>query len=286
MVSVKNKNLTNSSKQLVNPSLILKVRAYSVVCKPLNGALPKSNQSTFLRLQPIKYQYKKGKKLQEDQVEAYLIKGLRGCLRHSVMKVCYDLGLEVCHTSDKKEDKEKRSLVPNGFHLLGECVNGANDQECIVHAVFGSKGHEGKIRVFSYPIANVKHETAQFAVEVQDVQLATENRVCMSFDNKPIQDFKEKYFSGGFTFEIDVTRLNMIERGLIIEALMNVERLGRGYNSGYGQVKILEFQLLKRQVKRIPVWNEDKFIVKEEITEESLKDEAIKAMEAWKQFLN
>ncbi|MFX0092117.1 MAG: RAMP superfamily CRISPR-associated protein [Candidatus Hodarchaeota archaeon] len=277
---------SNSSKNLVNPSVVLKVRAYTSICKPLNGSMPRSNQSTFLRLQPIKYQYKDGKEFKEEHVEAYHIKGLRGAVRHAVMNVCYNQGLEVCHSSDKKEDKEKRSLIPQGFHVLGECVNGSRKEECITHAIFGSKGHEGKLRVFTYPIANVKHKTTQFSVGVQSVQLATENRVCMSFDNRPIQDFKEKYFSGEFTFELDVTKLNATERGLIIDSLMVLEKLGRGFNAGYGLVKVQEFQLVKRVVKRVPVMEGDKFIIHEDIAEEPLTKEVFEAMEAWEQYLS
>ncbi|MFX1534455.1 MAG: RAMP superfamily CRISPR-associated protein [Promethearchaeota archaeon] len=279
-------NSGGSSKNIINPSYVLKIKAYASICKPLNGSLPRSNQSHFLKLAPITYRYKNGKDSKETEVTAYHIKGIRGAVRHAVMKICHAQGLEVCHTSDKEADSSGNSLIPAGFHLAGKCINGANEDECIVHAIFGSKGHEGKIRVFIHPIANISHKTFETDFAVQNVQLATENRVCMSFDNKPVQDFKERYFSGEFTFEIDVTQLNTVERGLIIKSVIAIERLGRGFNAGYGHVKIQEFQLLKRVIRRTTEWTDDKFTVKEEITEESLKQEVLEAMEAWQQYLN
>ncbi|MFX0095621.1 MAG: hypothetical protein ACFFBD_28040 [Candidatus Hodarchaeota archaeon] len=85
-----------------------------------------------------------------------------------------------------------------------------------------------------------------------------------------------------FIFEIDVTRLTEVERGLILNALLNIERLGRGYNAGYGLVQIRNVQLPKREIKRSL---EESFDVKEEIREESLKKEIKSAMEAWDQYL-
>ncbi len=48
--------------ELNNPSKILKVYCYTPISKPLNGSLPRSNTSHLLRLYPVEYTYKNGKK--------------------------------------------------------------------------------------------------------------------------------------------------------------------------------------------------------------------------------
>ncbi|MFX0095230.1 MAG: hypothetical protein ACFFBD_26080, partial [Candidatus Hodarchaeota archaeon] len=183
---------------------ILKVTVYTPICKPLNGTLPRSNKSHLLRLAPITYSYKDRKKTEEAQSQLYFIKGLRGAVRHASMAVCFDKGLEVCHSSDKKEDKNKNPLIPAGFHPLGACV--ANGGSCLLHQIYGGKGQKSIIKVTTTPIssAKYKHKTATFAVPVQDIFIKDEHRVSIGFDGRAIQDFGEKYFSGTFNFEIDV----------------------------------------------------------------------------------
>jgi len=148
--------------------------------------------------------------------------------------------------------------------LLGTCKK---DEECIIHQIFGSKGHEGLISVYAEPISSIIHKSAQPQSKIQNVHIATENRVCISFDGTSIQDFGERYFSGAFSFEIDVTRCNNEQLGLLIEAVLNLEKLGRGYNSGYGHIQIKQLQLLERTEMRKLVWKGDYFRVEEEIAE-------------------
>ena len=241
-------------KRIQNPQRILKVVAYTAIAKPLNGSLPRSNNSHFLRLYPIKYSYKNGKDEKEATSESYFLKGIRGAIRHQVMKICYDAGEEVCHTSDKATDKMGNSLLPEGFHLTGSCKGNG---ECIVHQVFGSMGTEGLISVYAEPITSISHKSAKTEVKVQKVHIATENRVCMTFDNKSVQNFGERYFSGEFTFEIDVTCCTSEQIGLLIESVINMQRLGRGYTAGYGKIHIKQIQLLERTTKRIPEWQEE-----------------------------
>ncbi|MFX1533846.1 MAG: RAMP superfamily CRISPR-associated protein [Promethearchaeota archaeon] len=283
MSEKKKKKVTDRVKRIRNPQRVLKVVAYTAIAKPLNGSLPRSNKSHFLRLYPVSYAYKSGKEEKEAQSETYFIKGLRGAIRHQVMQTCYDAGLDVCHTSDKEFDKEGNRLLPRGFHLLGQCKGNG---ECIMHQVFGSKGNEGLISVYAEPISSINHKSAITENNVQTVHIATENRVCISFDGKAIQDFGERYFSGEFSFEIDVTRCNTEQLGLLLESVINLEKLGRGYNSGYGKLKIVRLQLLERTTKKHLFWKDEDFIVQEERSEKSLKKEVLEAMEAFHVFVN
>jgi CRISPR/Cas system CSM-associated protein Csm3 (group 7 of RAMP superfamily) len=80
---------------------------------------------------------------------------------------------------------------------------------------------------------------------VQKVHISSENRVALSFDGIPIQDFRESYFSGYFTFSVDVTQLTNGEIKFLMKSLLYIETLGGGKNAGYGQVKLLDFDLQK-----------------------------------------
>lgn len=73
--------------------------------------------------------------------------------------------------------------------------------------------------------------------------------------------------------------------GVIINAVMKLHKLGRGSNSGYGRIHIKRFQLLKRYTKIFPEWKEDSFIVKEEIEEKFVKQDVIKALQAWFEYV-
>ena len=50
-------------------------------------------------------------------------------------------------------------------------------------------------------------------------------------------------------------------------------------------MKVLKFQLVKKQIKRYPEWEEDSFVVREKITEESLQQEVMTGLQAWEDFL-
>ena len=270
-------------KRINSPQRILKVYCYTPIAKPLNGSLPRTSKAYFLRLEPITYSYGKGKEKKEEQSEVYFIKGLRGALRHASMKVCFESGLEVCHSTDKEFDKQGNTLLPPGFHLLGAC---SHHKSCIVHEVYGSKGNKSLISVYAYPITSISHKTAELDYTIQNVHLAIENRVCMSFDGKPVQDYGEKYFSGHFTFEIDVSQCSRKHIGLLIRSILALEKLGRGFNAGYGHVEVKKFQLLKRNKKKIPVFDGESFVIKTEISEESLEKEVNEALEDWAKYVS
>ena len=274
-------NELNGNQMTTGDKKILKVQAFTPISKPLNGSLPRSNNSHFLRLYPISYWYRFGKEEKESIVETYYIKGLRGSIRHAVMRICKASHLEVCHTTDKEMDKSGNRLLPDGFHLLGTCEPTGS---CIVHEIFGSKGRPGLISVYADPIGSITQKSAELTIPVQDVHIATESRHCATFDGKIAQDFGERYFSGYFKFEIDVTHCLSKHIGLLIESILNVEKLGRGYNAGYGHVQVLSFQLIKRIIKKTVVWQENDFVIQEIKEEVYLKDEVMTAMNEWKKY--
>ncbi|MFQ5980934.1 MAG: RAMP superfamily CRISPR-associated protein [Candidatus Heimdallarchaeota archaeon] len=278
MTQAANKKVSKKVKRCLNPRKVLKVFCYTPISKPLNGSMPKSNTTYFLKLYPIPYTYGNGKEKKEAEVFTYLIKGLRGAIRHSAMSILYELDIEACHSSDKETDKEGNSLIPHGFHLLGSCVGNG---ECLIHQIFGSKGHKSLISVYADPIGAIKHKTAQLDQTVQKVHMTTENRVNISFEGKSIQNFGEQSFSGYFSFEIDVTELNSLQLGFILQCILGIEKLGRGFNAGYGHVEVKEFQLLNRITEKRPKWQENKFKILKEIQEESLKKEVESAMQEW-----
>jgi len=262
---------------------ILKVKVYTPICKPLNGSLPSSKISHMLKLSPFNYQYTSGKETKTKTTTAYMIKGLRGVLRHQVMANCKEHGLEVCHTSDKETTRQGKSLISEGFHLAGSCLE---KNECIVHAVFGSKGNKSKIRVSSLPIANISHKTFQTDFRFNNVHISTENRVALTYEGETIQDFSERYFSGEFEFEIDVSECTAEETGMIIEGVMYMYRLGRGHNTGYGELKIKKMKLVKMVTIREPkISGKEEFTIKEHVREEAIPGEFTEALTAWKKCL-
>jgi hypothetical protein len=267
------------TRQVSSKRRILKVFSFTPIAKPLNGSLPSSKISHFLKLNNTRYDYINGKTRKTANAQTYLLKGLRGAVRHKIMDIARQGGIEVCHTTDKETDKHGNSLLPPGFHLLGSCQK---NEECFVHQLFGSKTNEGIISFKADPITHIPEKSAVLQERLQRVHIATESRLNLTYDKKPIQDFKERYFSGDFQFEVDVTFCTRPQLGLLIETIMNLEKYGRGVNSGYGLLQVKKFQLLERQVNRIPTWKTGSFEIQEEIKEKSLKQEVYDCLEAWK----
>ncbi len=209
----------------------IKVVAYTTIAKPSNGTVQKAK--VLLKLSPITYK-NNGK---EHKVEAYYIKGLKGVLRHAAMECARTKGLEVCHTSDKTTDKSGNELIPDGFHPLCSCYP---DNECIIHRIFGSIHVPSKIKVWSLPVANIKHAEFESEHPLNNMHVATENRIALSYDGRAIQDFREGYLSGEFTFFVDVTKLDEEEIRFILESLLYIDTLGGGVSAGYGVVRLKE----------------------------------------------
>ena len=303
MVKKNNKTHNRIVRKIRKPQIILKVFCYTPIAKPLNGSLPRSNASHMLRLDSIPYTYKgkngkngknakdtkstkrakntkKVKGMNESFAVLYMLKGIKGVLRRKIAAVCLENGLEVCHSTDKETDKHGNKLLPEGYHQLGSCKD---KKECILHQIFGSKGNEGIISVSADPICSIAHKTAEIPESIQKVHIASENRINLSYTGKSIQDFKERYFSGYFTFEVDLTKCSLEQMGVIIEGAMNFDRLGRGYNSGYGHIEVKKLQLLKRKIDKKPVIAEDgSFIIQKEINEEPLEKQFKQSLETWR----
>ncbi|MFX0061230.1 MAG: hypothetical protein ACFFC7_03520 [Candidatus Hermodarchaeota archaeon] len=301
MSNEKTKKLSNRLERLHKPPLLLKVYCFTPIAKPLNGSLQKG--SHLLKLAPVSYTYSKQKDNQKAKtVDTYYIKGIRGALRHKVMELCYQAGLEVCHTMEVRKAKEstngnedntkkgngsnkREDEIPTGFHGLAMCAH--NGGSCIVHQVFGSMRQESLISVTTVPIVSVTEKTAVFQDEVQRVHIATEHRHAASVDGIPMQDFTERYFSGEFTFEIDVTLCSPEQLGLLLTAAYRLDRLGRGYNAGYAHIKVRKLQLVRRESKDTLVWDEQDqaYVIKEETVEQVLKEEVPQALTAWQKHI-
>ncbi|MFX1251254.1 MAG: RAMP superfamily CRISPR-associated protein [Promethearchaeota archaeon] len=301
MSNKKSKTLSHRLERLHKPPLVLKVYCSTPIAKPLNGSLQKG--SHLLKLAPVSYTYGKQKDDQKAKtVDTYYIKGIRGALRHKVMELCYQVGLEVCHTMEVRKAKgstngnedttkkdngldKREDEIPSGFHGLGVCAY--NGGSCIVHQVFGSMRQESLISITITPIVSVTEKTAVFQDEVQRVHIATEHRHAASVDGTPMQDFTERYFSGEFTFEIDVTLCSPEQLGLLITAATKLDRLGRGYNAGYAHIKVHRLQLVRREVKDSLVWCEQDqvYVVKAEAVETILKEEVPQALTVWQQYV-
>ncbi|MFW9915974.1 MAG: hypothetical protein ACFFGZ_10240, partial [Candidatus Thorarchaeota archaeon] len=99
------------------PELLIKVKAYSPMAKPLNGPVQKGSYMVLLQEVPLAYTVttKGGKKTDKTKLlKVKLIKpgSLKGILRHATMKVCHQRAMEVCHSTDKLTDKDGNDILP------------------------------------------------------------------------------------------------------------------------------------------------------------------------------
>ncbi|MHA2244423.1 MAG: hypothetical protein ACXADY_05600 [Candidatus Hodarchaeales archaeon] len=282
MVKKKKTKKTRVVQKIGKAQIILKVFCYTPIAKPLNGSLRKSNASHMLKLDSIPYIHdgKGAKEKSESFAILYMLKGIKGVLRRKIALICFEKGLEVCHSTDKETDKHGNKLLPEGFHQLGSCID---NRECILHQIFGSKGNKGIISVSADPICSISHKTAEIPESVQKVHIASDNRINLTYNGKSIQNFNERYFSGYFTFEADLSQCSPEQMGLIIESAMNFDRLGRGYNSGYGHIEVKKLLLLRRTISMNPLLAGDgSFIIQKEIDEKPLEKLFQQSLEAWR----
>lgn len=287
-IKIKKHKLKHAITATVLPSIqrIIKVKAFVPVARTINGSLTQGNMSYLMKLTPLPYTYTSGKQQKTTSTSAYRIKGLRGGVRHAVMKVCVEAGLEVCHSSSKVEDKHGNSLLPAGFHAQASCIEQEKEQECIVHQIFGSIRHTSIMAVDSPPVVNPRHETAKFSVPVQHLYIGVENCTVMSYDGKPIQNFKHHYVSGELQFELDVTSCQPQQLGLLLEAITQLEKIGGGYNIGYGHISRLKFSVVIRTITKKRSWEDDGFVITHDIVDESLQQELYEALTAWQHYLS
>jgi len=248
------------------------VRAYTPIAKPINCNIQKS--ATMLLLGKIPYD--NGSKIFNTKL--YYLKGLRGMLRHASMSLAQDFGIEVCHTSEKTELKDGTQLIPSGFHPLGAC-----DPPCILKRIFGTFRKESSISVLADPIASIKHKEFTIEVPVQKVHISSEHRIAISFTGIPIQNFTESYFSGYFSFCIDVSELTNDEIRFLMESLLYIETLGAGKRSGYGRVKILSFEFQNVVITRKVVRENGSYNV---VEHESITPIELSDIESWRRSLS
>ena len=94
----------------------IKITAKTVIAKPGNGQMARGNMKNLLLVYNGQGGAKDGKR--------YLVKGLRGVLNHAIMALAKQRGIEVCHSSDKKETQTGDNLLPEGYRsvlLLSAC---------------------------------------------------------------------------------------------------------------------------------------------------------------------
>ncbi|MCH8908542.1 MAG: hypothetical protein IH840_15755 [Candidatus Heimdallarchaeota archaeon] len=255
--------------------------------KTLNGSPPGSTTSYFLELQSLDYKYKNGKTKTASQ-KIYQIKGLRGMFRHGATQFCAKVGLDVCHTTEKEADKHGRSFQVDYLHPAGECTSeNAIIPRCIISSIFGSRGKEGKLKIYSAPIGDIKHKTANFPIHIQDVKIRVENRHTATVENRIAQDFSEQYFSGNFTIELDVSKLSSAEIGLLLQAREQMKALGRGKNTGYGHLHWLGYNLVSRTQETMDEWNEDSgFFELQTIYQDKVNQDLVnEAKKDWKRYM-
>jgi hypothetical protein len=278
-------------RMVVKSEQVLKVTAYAHVVKTLNGSAPSSSHSYFLLLQPVEYSYQgyqgsgdnRKPVIKYDTAKVYSLKGVKGAIRHASMKVATKYGLEMCHTSDKVEDKKKKGLIPEGFHPLGSCQENG---ECLIHQVYGSKGKQSLFAVKALPITQINESTAEIPIQVQNVIFKKENRVCLSYDKKSIQDFSESYFSGRFTFELTkLDQLSPLQLGFMLQSIAHLEQMGRGETANYGKIEILNVELVERTKTKKLTQKNGHFIFEDVTTEKTLTQPVEEAWEAFNVFI-
>ena len=213
----------------------------------------------------------------------YLVKGLRGWINHAMMALAKQKGIEICHTSEKTETQKGGSLLPEGFHALGKCLE--ND-ECIKHQLMGSFAKASKLR-FEPVIIISKAYKGTLPENVQPVHIATDNRNALVQKTKEaIQDFGERYFAGEFTLTIEfLEEVTKEELGFLLKSILYAPELtlGAAGNNGAGKVKVKQVAL--QEVKRTRGFDQQGKVSEEERTR-NLWKEMQEGLQAWPKRAN
>jgi len=209
----------------------------------------------------------------------YLIKGLRGWINHAMMTLAKQEGIEVCHTSEKTETQKGESLLPEGFHSLGKCLEHKN--ECVKHKLMGSFAKASKLR-FEPVIIISKAYKGKIPEEVQSVHIATDNRNALMQQSKTaIQDFGERYFAGEFELKIEFLKeVTKEELGFLLKAILYAPEIGLGSasNNGAGKTKMLK--VILQEVVRSRGFDRQGKVIEEEKTR-NLWKEMEEGLAAW-----
>ena len=245
----------------------IKVRVRTPIAKTGNGAFSGGKINNFLLI---------GTNSDNDG-KRYLVKGLRGLVNHSMMALAEQKGIEICHSSDKKETQNGENLLPEGFHPNGACYP---EQECIRHRIMGSIKKASRVKF--EPVVIVSTYSKEKNGDAQKVHIATETRIALTHNSKKaIQDFGDRYFSGEFTFIIELNEeLAQEELGFLLQAILYMPELGLGgdINNGAGRLELLEIAL--QEVIRTRTISKNGKILEEE-KERNLWKQMEEALEAW-----
>ncbi|MBN1329344.1 MAG: hypothetical protein JXA54_07715 [Candidatus Heimdallarchaeota archaeon] len=209
----------------------LKIIMKTPISKPGNGAINNGNVDSMLVLSDGRF----------------LIKGLRGLLNHAMMAVAKQKGIEVCHSSDKKETQTGEDLLPKGYHLNGACYP---ENECIRHKLMGSLKKQSVLRF--EPVVVAYEKTKENVEGAQKMQIATEKRIALVAGSKrSIQDFGERFVSGKFTLQIELLReLTKEELIFLLQSILFMPELGLGGSVNNGAGKIILEEVALQEVLR------------------------------------
>jgi len=247
----------------------IKVRVRTPIAKTGNGAFSGGKVNNLLLLGTIGKNGSDGKR--------YLVKGIRGLLNHSMMAIAKQRGIEICHSSDKRETQCGERLLPEGYHPNGSCFP---ENECIRHRIMGSINKTSRVKF--EPTIIVSTYSKDENGDAQKVHIATETRNSLVHGTKrAIQDFGERYFSGEFTFIVEFNEeLEQEEIGFILKAILFMPELGLGasINNGSGKIELLELTL--QEVIRTRTIGKHGKILEEE-KERNLWKQMGEALEAW-----
>ncbi|MHA1185312.1 MAG: hypothetical protein ACTSSK_00335 [Candidatus Heimdallarchaeota archaeon] len=193
----------------------------------------------------------------------YIIKGLRGWINHAMMTMAKEQGIEVCHTSEKTETQKGESLLPEGFHPTGKCLEEGN--ECLKHRLMGSFRKKSKLKFEPVIIVSTSCKE-KVAHEIKKMHIATDNRNALVQGSKEaIQDFGQRYFAGKFTLKIELLEeLTREELGFLLKAILYAPEIGLGaaVNNGSGRVKVEKVSL--QHVERSRGFNGQGKVIEEE----------------------
>jgi len=198
-----------------------------------------------------------------------MVKGIRGAIRHRIMKILHKKGIEYCSPTQKEEFQgTKEPTLLSGEHLMDEC----REEPCPIRQLFGTWNKESTIRVWSDVIVETDKPTEKIYQQkgLSFAYVSMEERHVERRDRKTLQNFVEQYLSGEFQFYIEYNqKLPEWLVGLLLEGILAVDSLGNGRSAGYGRVEIkdisfeqitLERKLGKETNGKIAIIEEEKII--------------------------
>ncbi len=290
------------------------VRSLSAI-KTLNEAIHNATYMAKLKPTPVYLEYggqekktvtgngkkkhvtKKTTKTKTLYLETYLVKGLKGLLRHLVMALLDGLGISGCHSTTRLTyGKNEQAAIPAGsfVHPLGACVKegGKTRQEgCLTYQIFGAMLNKSIIKVDQVLIAQANGNTIPKTAKVIKpsrkvvfAHIATEVRNVMTIEQKPIQDFREHYFDTDFVLSIDVTQCTLTQLGTLVEALFHAKELGGSKTAGYGKITIERVELQGITEQRQIVLTDNGFEPQTTIQERNLPIMLQDAFLAWETY--